>query len=107
MSHQKEMWRRTHCNLGVIAWLVSVLVGASAAYAQVPGGCETPVSQRTGEVGCYLIATEVLGALPHGQVHWHLYTYPTRAAAEAVKGPNGTVVESFGKVWLYTIAEEK
>ena len=107
MSHRKEMWRRPHCNLGVIAWLVSVLVGASAAYAQVPGGCETPVSQRTGEVGCYLIATEVLGALPHGQVYWHLYTYPTRAAAEAVKGPNGTVVESFGKVWLYTIAEEK
>jgi quercetin dioxygenase-like cupin family protein len=28
-------------------------------------------------------------------------------AAEAAKGPRGTVVESFGKVWLYTIAESK
>src|SRR5262249_38979800 len=34
-------------------------------------------------------------------------SYPTRATAEAVRGPNGTVLESFGKVWLYTIAEEK
>ncbi len=32
-------------------------------------------------------------------------TYPTRAAAEAVKGPRGIVVESFGKIWLFTIAE--
>ena len=31
----------------------------------------------------------------------------TRAAAEAAKGPRGTVVESFGKVWLYTIAEKR
>ena len=33
------------------------------------------------------------------------YTYPTRKAAEAAKGPRGTIVESFGRVWLYTIAE--
>lgn len=73
--------------------------------AQPPGRCDTPVSQRTGEVGCYLTATEVLGAMPPGSVFWHLDTYPTRAAAEAARGPRGTVVESFGKVWLYTIAE--
>ena len=34
---------------------------------------------------------------------WHLDVYPTRAAAEAAKGPRGTVVESLGKVWLLTI----
>jgi quercetin dioxygenase-like cupin family protein len=39
-------------------------------------------------------------------VFWHLYSYPTRSDAEAAKGAHGTVVESFGKVWLYTIAEE-
>jgi quercetin dioxygenase-like cupin family protein len=36
-----------------------------------------------------------------------LYVYPNRAAAEAAKGPRGTVVESFGKIWLYTIAESE
>ncbi len=35
---------------------------------------------------------------------WHLFTYPSRAQAEAAKGPSGTVVESLGQVWLFTIA---
>ena len=26
----------------------------------VPGGCDTPVGERTSEVGCYLDATELL-----------------------------------------------
>ncbi len=85
---------------------VVILGGTEAASAQVPGRCETPASERTGEVGCYLTAADVLGSLPAGPMYWHLYNYPTRAAAEAAKGPRGTVVESFGKVWLYTIAEE-
>ena len=78
---------------------------AQAPPGAPPGACTMPVSQRTSEVGCYLTATEVLGTLPQGAQFWHLYNYPTRAAAEAVKGPNGTVVESFGKVWLYRIAD--
>jgi len=41
-----------------------------------------------------------------GPVFWHLYQYPSRAAADAAKGAHGTVVESFGKVWLYAIAEK-
>jgi hypothetical protein len=72
----------------------------------VPGGCDTPVKERTSEVGCYLLATEALGTLPQGPVFWHLYSYATRSAAEAVRGPRGTLVESFGKIWLYTIAEQ-
>jgi hypothetical protein len=39
------------------------------------------------------------------QVFWHLDVYPTRAAAEAVQGPRGVVLESLGKVWLLTIEE--
>src|SRR6267154_6779750 len=78
---------------------------AAPVSAPVPGGCNTPVGERTGDVGCYLDATELVGELPQVPLFWHLYTYPTRAAAEAAKGRHGTVVESFGKVWLYTIAE--
>ena len=37
---------------------------------------------------------------------WHLDAYPTRAAAQAAKGAQGAVVQSFGKVSLLTIAEE-
>jgi quercetin dioxygenase-like cupin family protein len=63
------------------------------------------VRERTSEVGCYLTATEALGTLGQAPLFWQLYVYPTRTAAEAARGPRGTVVESFGKIWLYTIAE--
>ena len=62
-----------------------------------------PLSQRTGELGCWIAAHTELGVLPRGPIFWHLYTYPTRAAAEAARGPRGTVVESLGKVWLLAI----
>jgi hypothetical protein len=65
-----------------------------------------PVSERTGEVGCWITANTSLGLLPKEPIYWHLYTYSTRAAAESVKGPRGTVVESLGKVWLFTIDVE-
>ncbi len=99
---------RTVANLGALA---AVLFAAHLAVAQtaksnVTGGCEAPVSKRTGENGCYLLATESLETLPAGPVFWHLYTYPTRAAAEAArKDSPGTVVESLGKVWLFAIAD--
>jgi quercetin dioxygenase-like cupin family protein len=81
-------------------------IAAEPAVAQSPFGCSTPVGQRPSEVGCYFSASEALGVLAHSPVFWHLYRYPRREAAEAVKGQHGTVVESFGTVWLYTIAEE-
>lgn len=96
----------------VVASVTPISVTASPAdvatesmSAPTPGGCETPVSQRTNEVGCYLTATENLGEVPQGPLFWHLYNYPNRAAADAAKGSWGTVVESFGRVWLYTIAD--
>ena len=80
--------------------------GAQTAAASVPGGCNVAFDRRTAETGCYLLATESLKSLPGKEVFWHLYTYPTRAAAEAArKGSAGTVVESFGKIWLFAIAE--
>jgi len=93
--------------LGLITSLLAAATAAGIVCAQVPGGCNTPVSQRTGEAGCYLTATELLGALPQAALFWHLYVHPTHAAAESAKGSRGTVVESFGKVWLYTIADSE
>ena len=52
------------------------------AGTRIPGGCDVPVSQRTAETGCYLVATTPLGTLPSAPVYWHLYRYPTRAAAD-------------------------
>ena len=72
-----------------------------AAAAQI---CR-PVGERArvGDVGCWIIAHGSMGQLAEPQVFWHLDTFPTRAAADAAKGPSGTVVESYDKVWLLTI----
>lgn len=64
-----------------------------------------PVAQRGDkELGCYVLANKELGSLADEPLYWHLYVYPTRAAADAAKGDVGTVVESFGNVWLLAVA---
>jgi mannose-6-phosphate isomerase-like protein (cupin superfamily) len=40
------------------------------------------------------------------QVFWHLYTYPTMAAAEAARSRNSTAVQSLGRFWVFTLAGE-
>jgi quercetin dioxygenase-like cupin family protein len=88
------------CSLWItLTGLVVTLVASHEASAQI---CR-PVSERTGELGCWITANTELGQLPPQPIFWHLDTYPTRAAAAAAQGPRGTVVESLGKVWLLTI----
>jgi hypothetical protein len=46
-----------------------------------------------------------LGGLPDAPLYWHIYEFPTRAAAEAARGPRGAVADVFDRHWLYTIAD--
>ncbi|HEX9083217.1 MAG TPA: hypothetical protein VF836_00650 [Gemmatimonadaceae bacterium] len=73
--------------------------------ATVPGGCTTPAASRMSDVGCYLTAIEELGPAPNYPIYWHLHTFPNRTSAENARPVRGTIVESFGKVWLFTMAE--
>lgn len=84
----------------IIAALVLVLATSYSASAQI---CR-PVSERTSELGCWIIAHAEVGTLAPQPIFWHLDTYPTRAQAEAARGAQGTVVESLGKVWLLSIS---
>ena len=68
-----------------------------------PFSCAMPISNRTQEDGCYLLAAQNLSSLPSGPLFWHLYTYPTMEAAPKGDAMN-TVVEAHGKVWLFRIA---
>ncbi|HEU5294210.1 MAG TPA: hypothetical protein VFU71_05435 [Burkholderiaceae bacterium] len=64
-----------------------------------------PIAEKRQELGCYVVARQPLGALPQGiPLFWQLDAFPTRAAAEAAKGPLGTVTDAFGRTWLFTIA---
>lgn len=87
--------------------LLMLLIQVSSAFGQTPPRRTClPISERAGrDVGCWLLVAEPLGRLTGSEVFWHLDTYPTRAAAEAAKGPRGAVVEALGKVWLFTIGE--
>ena len=91
--------RRVRITLTALACVVTALGMCDDAIAQI---CR-PVGQRTGEVGCWIVIDAPLGQLPREPIFWYLDSYPTRGAAEAAKGSHGTVVESLGKVWLFTI----
>jgi hypothetical protein len=83
-----------------------IIFFGAAAMAAAPSGPCRPVSDRTSEVGCWVLSQHPIGELTESEVFWHLDAYPTRAAAEAAKSPLGTVAESFGRIWLFTIAEK-
>ena len=80
----------------------AVLASASGVFAQQ--GC-LPVSDRTGEVGCWITEVTPLGKFSTGQAYWHIDSFPSRSDAESAKSTRGTVVESLGKIWLFTIAD--
>ena len=70
------------------------------------GGTCIPVSERAGRpYGCFIVATPRVGQLERATAVWHLETFASRALAEKARGPRGTVLEAFDKVWLFTIAE--
>jgi quercetin dioxygenase-like cupin family protein len=92
--------------LAIAALLVVVAIPAAAQEqpAGVPGECTQPAAGRANPMGCYVTAEVPVGLLPAGRVYWHLYTYPTRAAAESDSAARSTVVESQGRIWRFTIA---
>ena len=91
-----------------MAWLVLAVLAlgvGDAAHGEETRMLATcrPASQRTGPVGCWILAQESLGPMDRTPLFWHLSTYPNRAAAEAAKGPGATVMEALDQIWLFTI----
>ena len=78
----------------------------NAAAVGVPGGCSAPAAGRTSDIGCYFTAVETLNDAPSHPIYWHLYTFPNRTSAENAQPVHGTIVESFSKLWLFTMAAE-
>lgn len=96
---------RTSHGLATVICVTMFFGPAKPLVAQTLGGC-VPVSERAGrEFGCFITATEELGHLvTRPRLYWHLDSFASASEAEAAKGPHGTVVQSLGKVWLFTIA---
>ena len=85
-------------------WVCMQFLPGTPMNAQVAafGTCK-PVSERTSEMGCWILVDQPVGRVEQGQIFWHLDVYRSRVDAQKAKGPRGTVVESLGKVWLLTI----
>jgi hypothetical protein len=93
-------------SLPLIAFAAAAAAVVSAPLrAQTDGTC-IPVAQRTGRAfGCFITARQELGHLAGDEpLYWHLDSYPTRRAAEDAREERSTVVESLGRIWLFTIA---
>jgi hypothetical protein len=90
--------------MALAGWLVA---GSRPAVAQTVS-CE-PESARAGrEFGCFITARQELGKLAsEPALYWHIDAYETLSAAQKDRRPRGTVVESLGQIWLFTIAEEE
>jgi quercetin dioxygenase-like cupin family protein len=83
--------------------LCTPIVGAQPSpQSSIVETCQ-PISQRTGELGCWILVDQPVGPLTETQVFWHIDTYATDGAANSAKGPRGAVVTSLGKTWLLTI----
>lgn len=89
------------------ACLSFLLCFGAGLKAQQPEGLVSckPLSQKTGETGCWILASQPIGTPDHS-VFWTIDVFATKNLAEHAKGPNGTVIESLGKVWLLTVGEK-
>lgn len=99
------MPRLSRTTLGLV--LLAGVAWSAPVAAQTDGTC-IPVSQREGrEFGCFITARLELGALPGSPaLYWHVDTFPTVESARGAGGERSTVVESLGRIWLFTIAEQ-
>src|ERR1700692_4927410 len=52
------------------------------------------------EFGCFRIGIAKDLKLERATTYWHLYAFPSRAAADTAKSPTGIVVEENERVWL-------
>ena len=104
LLHSRSMKTTPHLTLRAATIGLLLLLEASFAWAQMPGRCELPVSERKSDIGCYVAEIKTLGQLPDLPLFWHLYTFPSREAARAANAPRFSVLEAFGKTWLFSIA---
>lgn len=98
--------RMRHGVLGVSVAIATLwsLMALPAAQPTDTGGACVPDAERAGRTfGCFIMVAQPIGRLPPNP-YWHVETFPSRAAADKARGAQGAVMETFGKVWLLTIA---
>lgn len=99
-----RLWRAGELVAVAASLMAAGWCGLASAQPVAGGACKL-VSERSSEVGCWIVAHVPVGQIAQSQIFWQLDTYPTPADAEAAKGPHSTVVEALGKVWLLSLEQ--
>lgn len=92
--------------LSIASFAFLLIISQPAISQGVASGICEPASQRTQDVGCWILADDSVGTLMKSPVFWHIDAYPIRAAAEEEKSPTSTIIEVQGKILLMTIEKE-
>jgi quercetin dioxygenase-like cupin family protein len=92
--------------------LIAVCEAAPPIQLSVPGkhegtdGMCIPAEARADRKdGCFIIATVPLGKLPDTGLYWHIDRYPNWAAAQKEQGRRSTILQAYGSVWMFSIAD--
>jgi quercetin dioxygenase-like cupin family protein len=89
----------------LLCGLLAIGGAAATVQAQVPGRCEIKASRQPAEVGCYLLDSLVMGRLSERPVYWHLYTFPSKQAADAETSGAAITAEAYGRHWLFALGD--
>jgi quercetin dioxygenase-like cupin family protein len=105
MTRHTRIIMRARVRLTLLAAVALTAAPWNALRAQTDGTC-IPIAERAGRaLGCFVTARQELGSLAtEPRLYWHLDTYPTTSAADRARAARSVVVESLGRIWLFTIA---
>lgn len=92
------------CRLAWLTLALGALAQPATTRAQIPGACDTPVTERLGLVGCYLLDTVKLDPAPSGPLYWYIYSPDD---SSAVAGPASRVIRALGRTWLVALGGAK
>lgn len=73
-------------SLGYVWFLAPIWVNAQSNAKPPSFGVGKPVSERTMELGCWILVDQPVGRIEEGQDYWHLDVYWARADAEKPTG---------------------
>lgn len=86
--------------------LLALPLITGTAQTQGFGACK-PVSERSSEVGCWILTDQSVGRAAAPELFWHLDTYRDTTQAQRARGLHGVVIRALGKIWLMTIDDAR
>ena len=79
------------------------LAAAGPAGAQLAANCAENTPERSGGIGCTVIASKLLPPIADGPLFWHIDRFESLPLARSAAGSAAIALEAGGAAWLMTI----